>query len=439
MFAAFIALLIAGTAYLHRIGLVGSGYISQMVCVEHFYNGRSADETRETFFGGYDSRLGLISHNVDEAEKTVSAGIGPLGRSRAVFFDGFGCVIERGPLPDLPSLPSIEPSPLPIGNPEALGFDERELNQALDDIIGSKDGHSAILVMREGQIVAERYADGYDAAHVFPSASMAKSVTATMIAAAIQDGLVDINNPAPIPEWSGEDDLRSQITWKHLLEMQSGLEFGDGDYRDPFGNVPVMNVLKHSAAEFAINKPLLHEPGTVFEYSTGTSNILQHALRNALEDEGLSYHQFGLNQIFEPLGMSSFMFVPDSAGDFIGGSTAYASAHDWAKLGQLYLQDGKWDGEQVLPENWLEYVSTPNQHSDRAHSAQIWLNLPGIDDREASFPSVPEDALMFWGHGGQFVVMIPSLDMLIVHLGWDPEMPMDKVFGRILGSLEKNT
>ncbi|MEM6413325.1 MAG: serine hydrolase [Pseudomonadota bacterium] len=418
VFSVFLIAVVAIAAgYLHRISLVGAGYIAQDLCIEVFHNNRSPQNALVANFGSLHPLATSFGFNINSDKKTVSAALGPFGRTSAVFYDGYGCVIKRGDLADLPPLGPFADVPLAKGDPAALGFDAVALNARLDAIFTDPlPFHRAILIMRSGQIVAERYAPGYDADTALMSASMAKSVTSTMVGAAVHKGLIDLEARAPIPEWSDPKDPRSAITWTHLLQMQSGLEFNEG-YLSPFDDVPVMNVLKRSAADFAIQKPLRHEPGTEFFYSTGTSNILQRALRNALEAQGLDYHQFGHEQVFAPLGMTSFIIVPDSVGDFIGGSTAYATARDWARLGQLYLQNGQWKGEQLLSPNWAKYVTTPAEHSDRIYGAQFWLNQTGENGRAPMLPSIPNDAYFFLGFLGQVVLIVPSLDLVFVHLG----------------------
>ncbi|MEM6414496.1 MAG: serine hydrolase [Pseudomonadota bacterium] len=427
----------SGLFYLNRTSVVVGGYVARDLCVEVFYNDKDVKDAQAANFSNINAFSKFIRSDADLEAKTVSSGLGPFRRSHAVFYEGYGCVVERGSLPDMPDLASVTDAPLPEGDPAALGFDPDALKAALDNAFDQPfPYHRAVLVMRNGQIAAERYAPGYDANTIMMSASMAKSVTATMIGAAVHEGLIDITDRAPISGWADPDDPRSSITWIHLLQMQTGLEFDEGGM-GPFKDRSIMNVLKRSAAEYAIDKPLIHEPGTEFAYATGTSNILQRALRNALEAQGVDYHRFGNEQIFGPLGMESFIFLTDSVGDFIGGSVAYATARDWAKLGQLYLQDGRWDGEQILHTNWVQSATTPADQSDRSYGFQIWLNNSGKDERQPLLPNVPEDALMFWGAFGQLVVTIPSLDLVIVHLGriyhgnseaTDP----DTIFGEIL-------
>ncbi|MEO1407573.1 MAG: serine hydrolase, partial [Pseudomonadota bacterium] len=421
-----LAALIGGVSYLHRIALVGAGYIARDTCVEVFHAGRDADTIPEMDFANLDPRLGLIALKTDSEAETISAGFGPIGRTLAVHIPGYGCVVKRGKLPDLPALAPVTETAIPLGDPAALGFDAEALSAALDEEFADPlPEHRAMLILRKGQLVAERYAPGFDADTPMVSASMAKSVTEMMIGAAVQEGLVNIDDRAPVDAWSGSDDPRSAITWRHLLQMQSGLEF-DERYLSPFADVPRMNVLEDSAAAFAIDKPLAHEPGTEWKYSTGTSNILQHILRVALEEQGVNYHTYARDKLFEPLGMANTINVPDRAGDFIGGSYTFATAREWAKLGQLHLQNGLWDGEQILPADWSEFVSTPALDSDQMYGGQVWLNNPGTDGREKFHPMLPDSTYMFFGYRGQIVAIVPEYEMVLVHLGRTPTDPSEE-------------
>ncbi|MEM6415198.1 MAG: serine hydrolase [Pseudomonadota bacterium] len=273
-----------------------------------------------------------------------------------------------------------------------------------------------MVFIKGGELIAERYADGFDMNSRTYSASMAKTVTQMMVGAAINKGLFELDDRAPIKEWSGSDDPRRAITWRDLLQMQSGLEFNE-DYLSAKDDFPVFHLLTHSMAQYPIEKPLIHEPGTYWAYATGTSQILQRALRVALESNGINYHSFGRAEIFEPLGASSVVFATDSSGEFVGGSIVYATARDWAKLGQLFLQDGVWEETQIFPEGWSEFVSTPANASKGIYGAQMWLNNPSVNSNKKPFPSLPASMYHFEGAEGQVVFIIPSIDMVIVHLG----------------------
>ena len=292
------------------------------------------------------------------------------------------------------------------------------------------DGHRALAVFQDGAVIGERYADGFTDTTPLLSWSMAKSVTATMVGIAAYKGLLDIDDTPPIREWSGPDDPRAAITWRDLLQMQSSLGFVE-DYGSPTSDVNRMLWRAASAADVAIASPLLADPGEIWSYSSGTTNLIQKALRTTLEAAGVDYHQFAHEELFRPLGAATAVLEPDNAGDFIGSSFMYASARDWAKLGQLYLQDGVWDGERLLPVGWTDFVSTPAAQSDGQYGGQFWLNYPGADGRGKYVPELPESGYMMAGHDGQYVLILPESNIVMVRLGITRGTPAIEVSGPI--------
>jgi CubicO group peptidase (beta-lactamase class C family) len=284
----------------------------------------------------------------------------------------------------------------------------------------------AILVVKDGAVVAERYAEGFSAATPFLSWSMAKSVTAGMVGAAVLKGEIDIDEPAGAPERYSPGDPRFAIVWRDLLQMQSGLAFNE-DYGDPNSDVSKMLFRARDAGSVAAKKKLIHEPGTFWDYSSGTTNLIQRSLRDALEADGIDYHSYAREALFEPIGAASFVLEPDASGTFIGSSFMYATARDWAKLGLLYLNDGVHDGVRLLPERWSRTVATPAAASDGFYGAQFWLNRPGTDGRPKYMPGVPDDAYLMAGHEGQYVLIIPDKRLIIVRTGMTrgtPAMPV---------------
>ncbi len=415
--AALIAAAVYGASYANKVASIGAGFMARDTCNEVFIAGRDGDAVVESDFKGYDDTLELVSIGVDSDGREVRASIGPFGRSRAVYRDGYGCTLAGSNFSDLPDMPETEAAPWPRATPDEEGFDEEALGAALDQVFESPaPNHRALAIFRGGKLIAERYAPGFDKDTPMLSFSMAKSVTGMMVGAAIEEGLYSLDDRPPIDDWAATDDPRREITWRDLMQMQSGLQFQE-EYLTPLADVPVMNILEDSAAGYAIDKPLAYPSGTHWQYSTGTSNILQRALRIALEKNGIDYHRFGRERIFGPLGMASAVFVPDRVGDFIGGSYFYATARDWAKLGQLHLQDGVWDGERILPVGWSDFVSSPASASGKHYGGQLWLNLPRGEEGRKYFPSLPDTAYWFSGWRGQMVAIVPSLDMVIVHLG----------------------
>jgi CubicO group peptidase (beta-lactamase class C family) len=173
---------------------------------------------------------------------------------------------------------------------------------------------------------------------------------------------------------------------------------------------------KRDAGIFASHAPLVKQPDTDFYYSSGTTNILSWIIRKSIGDS--AYHSFPYNNLFYKTGMNSMVLEPDAGGTFVGSSFAYATARDWARFGLLYLNDGMWDSERILPEGWVEYTSTPAKSAEMGeYGAQFWLNAGAPEHPEKRmFPDVPAD--LFWadGYEGQNVFILPSKNLVVVKL-----------------------
>lgn len=405
-----------------RLARIGAGYKAKVACSEIFLAGRDAETVIAGEFGGIDPMMEKIHVGVDAQDRqTTAAGPFGFGRARAVYRDGYGCTLANaGRIRPLPApAPAATPQSWPTARPgsgQALSrIDYAALDSALAQAFENSDaGHRAVLVAVDGKLVDERYADGFSKDTPMLSWSMAKSVTASLVGAAMERRLVDVDFRAPVPEWSG--DGRKDITWDDLLRMQSGLAF-DEDYDNPRSDVNRMLFEMADSGVLAANGKALHAPGDVWRYSSGTANLISKTLRAALTQANVDYHAFPRTALFDPIGAASFVIEPDASGNFIGSSFVYATARDWARLGQLYLQDGVWNGERILPEGWTDYVSTPTAASDGQYGAHFWLNRDGAGERKRFVPGVEEEMFFMAGHEGQYVFIIPSKHMVIVRLG----------------------
>ncbi|MGH7185560.1 MAG: serine hydrolase domain-containing protein, partial [Pseudomonadota bacterium] len=246
------------------------------------------------------------------------------------------------------------------------------------------------------------------------SQSMAKSVLNALAGILVRDGKLSLYSPAPVREWADAKDPRHAITLDNLLRMSSGLAF-DESYDDPLADVTQMLFVAGDKARFAAAKPLVHPPGTNWHYSSGTSVIIARILRASFAAER-DYLRYPSERLFAPLGMRSAVIEPDAAGTFVASSLIYASARDFARLGLLFLQDGIWQGQRLLPEGWVAYGLTPTKDApDGSYGAHIWLRLP--ESAGLGVPPMPEDAYYFLGHEEQIVAIVPSRDLVIVRLG----------------------
>jgi CubicO group peptidase (beta-lactamase class C family) len=237
--------------------------------------------------------------------------------------------------------------------------------------------------------------------------SMAKTALNALVGMLAKDGAWAVEDEELLPQW--RNDGRRGISLDQLLRMTSGLDFDADD------NNERMLFTVGDIGAFAASKPLAAPPGTAWQYSQGPSNVVALIMRRHFKDER-AYLRFPRSRLFEPLGMRSAVLEPDAAGTFIGSTFMYASARDWARLGLLFLQDGVWQGQRLLPEGWVRYTTTPTAISPgKRYGAHVWLRLP--DSENLGVPPMPEDAYYMLGYDQQIVAMIPSRDLVIVRLG----------------------
>ena len=198
--------------------------------------------------------------------------------------------------------------------------------------------------------------------------------------------------------------------------MSSGLEFGEG--YNAVGDVSVMLFTTHDMAAYAASKPPETDPGDVWHYSSGTSNIICRIVCDAV-GPGQDCLTFPRRALFDPIGMRSAVFEPDASGTPVGSSYVYATARDWARFGLLYLQDGVWEGERILPQGWVTYTTTPTPGSEGRYGAHWWLKKG--DPADQRWLDFPDDLFLASGYDGQFVVVVPSHSLVIVRLGFTPD------------------
>ena len=434
------AALVAGVP-LYRIALLGSGYMAQQLCAGLFVSGRTFDQVMaEDLSGPGLGALELFTPDVDRGTKQVRASAYGVAGQTAVFQDGLGCTLigdqsadafrtktaDLFPTERPPALDAEWPTGSRVGAGTQApdfdwpdGVDGQAASDAVDAIFADPDparprATRALVVVHKGRLVAERYAPGFGARMPLVGWSMSKTGTNALIGLRVKDGGLALDEMRLMPEWLGQDDMRGAITLNTLLRMISGLAF-DEDPDDKLSDVSQMMFVQGNTAAFAASKPLAYAPGTHWSYSTGSTAILAGILRETFEDER-TYLRYPRERLFEPLGMRTAQLAPDASGTLMGGAFLYASARDWARLGLLYLRDGKWDGEQLLPKGWVAYSTNPTSQSPKdEYGAQVWLKL--TKSQGLGEPPMPKDAFYMLGHNGQVVAMIPSKDLVVVRLG----------------------
>ena len=306
-----------------------------------------------------------------------------------------------------------------------------QLTNGIFDLKGPQGFTYALLVVHRGRIVYERYEHGHNAFYLQYSWSMAKSITHALAGILVREGLLDIHARAAVPEWQKEGDPRREITLDHLLKMRSGLAFNE-EYVDGSGTDVIPMLLgdgRHDMGAFAASKPLAHAPDTFFSYSSGTTNIICRVLRDVVANSGRwrDFYDFMRTELFEPIGMRTPTPRFDGAGTFVGSSFCLAIPQDFARFGLLYLRDGLWDGQRILPEGWADHARTHTfQDAEYGYGAQWWLppeNAPGV----------PADAFWASGYDGQRIACVPSKDLMVIRNGRTPEDHAPYVWDQLWG------
>jgi CubicO group peptidase (beta-lactamase class C family) len=415
---------------LHAAGL------AKIICSAVFITGLAPEFAAENlgfFTAPYEERARLAKPVIDRAGKAVHVTLPNHVTRTALYLGDQGCVT----LPRGRRSPSFRPErvarrlrdpatqPWPMGDvlsPDPLPpeLDSVKVRRALDAAFEPAEAMTAACVVTwKGRIVGERYGQGITARTPLESWSMGKSITATLMGILIRRGVYDLWEPAPVPEWRQPGDTRAKIRIADLLNMSSGLRIRapqDPDY-DPSGPYPDHVYLYTGAInsfQYAATRPLQWPPGTVGRYRNTDPVLVNYLIRLAVEKRGEDYLSFPRRALFDKLGMRSVVIETDPFGDFLTQGYDFAAARDWARLGNLYLQDGVWNGERLLPEGFVRFVSTvaPAWAADGRpiYGGFFWINGDG------DLP-IPRDAYFMAGAGGQLTAIIPSHDLVVVRQG----------------------
>jgi len=317
--------------------------------------------------------------------------------------------------------PSDEPWPLiATATAEPPEINSKALKSVLDRAFREDNPNTpkrtrAVVVVQDGWVIAERYAEGIRADMPLIGWSMSKSITHALIGRAVQKGILDPDKPPSVPEWSDPEDPRRRISLDQLLRMNSGLAFEESTGAL---NSDLVRMLTQEAdmAGFAARQPLIKKPGKTWNYSSGTTNILSRILRDAIGDDR-RYWSFPSQALFAPLGMTSAVLESDNSGTLVGSSLVWASGRDWARFGQLYLDQGSWNGAQLLPLDWVEQARTASRGSKGGYGAHWWLS------RRKSRRDLPKDSFSAEGYQGQLLLVAPSHRAVVVRLGQTPKKP----------------
>jgi len=435
-----LVLVLAGAGwYLNRAIPIGTGYVARYICSSVFISHRDPQITYREDVAPINPLAGIIDVKIDQAQKKVVASSFGLFKSTALYREGCGCTLVTGTTEAelrKQTFMSKEPStagarvpdaPWPTGDggvsePLAREVNIEKLKAALDAAfvesgLQKKKMTRAVVVVYDGRLVGEKYAPGFDKNTALLGWSMSKSVTNALVGILVRQGKLRIQEPAPVPEWQKAGDPRKSITLDHLLRMSSGLKF-DETY-EPLHDVTDMLYRSYEFAAYAAAKPLETEPDRKWVYSSGTANIIARIVRQTAEKDYPRYYDFLRKELFAKIGMHSAVPEPDASGTFVGSSYMFATPRDWARFGLLYLQDGVWEGERILPEWWVKYSATPTPKAPHGqYGALFWLNAgTESNPKDRMWPDAPRDAFAAKGYQEQSVVIIPSKKLVIVRFG----------------------
>lgn len=410
---------------------VGSGMAAKLLCSSRYVSGFSREQARRDL-EQYSPLLERVTVHWDDDARTVTASLFGLSRRTASFVDGRGCAVDYGihPPREPLALDGLPPpgAPWPLG--DNAGPPDPELRELLEDLLrrDNEAGRNtrALLVAGEGRILAEAYAQETGPSTPLLGWSMSKSLMSVMLGNLEMRGRLRLDQPTGFPEW--RDDSRSAILLTDLLTMTDGLEFIE-DY-SPGDDVTLMLFTAPAVGEYILRSPLRGEPGSRFSYSSGSASLLSLAHQRAFDSPRRALEDF-VEHIWRPFGFRNAVFETDAAGLLVGSSYFYASARDWARLAQLMLNGGEINGHRIVGEDWVRRATAVNgSANERAYGYQWWLNS---GDAELRYADLPQDAIFARGNREQVMMAAPSLDLIILRLGWTAgDYPTNANFGEIV-------
>ena len=426
---ALLLALLGGCLYLNTLMPIITGYAAKNLASAIFISGRNQQDVEQLDLDF--SFIKYTRNKVDYASKTVTSRF-LWASSTAAYREGYGVTLLRGREQDA-FLAQTYPLPKVVAYEETLQWGDsaeiarlEPLAKAFVDDKAYNGTPFAFVVLHKGKLVAERYGKGITPETKLLSWSMGKSFTSAIAGVMVGDSLVSLHAPMDIPQWQADE--RKNITLNNLLQMQSGLQ-----WNEDYGNRSDVNFMLHREEDmglFALNKPLEHAPGTHWYYSSGTTNIVMRYLRSRF-DSDQAFLTYLRERLFGPLHIANPYFEHDMSGTPVGSSYLYVTARDFARFGQMYLDDGCANGQRILPEGWVEYTATPASASEGRYGAFFWLNRCKV------CPDVPEDMFSCNGHDGQHIYIIPSKDLVVVVLGYSPKRCID--FNALLKDIMEKT
>ena len=435
--------LILTSLFFSKYILLANGYNAKMLCSCVFMSER--DNCLSEDLGDFS----YLNRKTNKEKQYVTSNFFGILEKKALYRKGLGCTLVddgydlKKPKRVIYSKPDfLKVEPWPFGDrvdteDQMLNVDYEKLHIALDSAFsepyaGMKRGTRAVVVVYKDKIISERYAEGFNKDTRMLSWSMTKSLINALAGVMVKDGIINLHDRLELEEW--KEDSRKNITVDQLLRMSSGLHFEE-EYAKP-STATNMLFNSYSAAHIGIKQKAKYRPDEKWHYSSGTTNILTKFLMDKLQEKDKNPIDYIYNRLFNKLGMYSMVMEVDASGYFVGSSYSYATPRDWARFGLFYLHKGVWNNEQILPADWVRYTRTPTLKSDSGmYGAHFWLNS-GLkpDHSDRTWPNLPEDIFYAAGYQGQFVFIIPSMDLVIVRMGqysdrkaWDSESFLENI------------
>ncbi len=410
------------------LGLAG---YAKVLCSAIYVSGRELEEAKVNtgYFLMADDYSGEVVVLLDTADQSLTLNLGDTLVKKAKYYGDQGCIICRDNRDTLNFIPISVTSALPSANSMSWPMGDQVednsdpdlspdiIEKALTAAFTPEEGlTAAMVIVKDGKIIGERYMEGIDHHTQLESWSMGKSLTATLTGRMIQLGYYDLDDKALFSEWSDPEDPRSEISVKDLLQMSSGLKFSS--HRDP-GKDMRSEALDHfyiytgaiDAFDFSVNRPLEFEVGSKGRYRNCDPLSLGKMIKDHLEADAKEYLSFPQRELFDKIGIRKQVMETDPYGNFLLTGYDYGTARNWARLGILYLQDGVWNGERLLPEGFVDFVSTiAESWEEPVYGGQFWVNGTG------DFP-IPINSYAMMGAGGQRTIIIPDYNMVVVRMG----------------------
>ncbi len=417
----------------YAIAPIATGYPAKYLCSSVYVNKMHPDTVWQRYIQPENPIFKLVDYTINHESKTVEVRLyGWILPSRARFTEGCGCTLtdnaDASPRAE-PSRENVIPNresdslewPLGTSIARLSGHEKikrEKLQERLEEEFiewpnAPRKNTWGVAVVYKDQLWAERYMDGIDKYTPLLSWSASKSLTGTLAGRWFTLTGEHWDQRANLPRAARE--AHSGITWKDLLQMQGGLEFSE--VYQPFSDATRMLYESSNMALFASEKNQAYPAGTHWSYSSGTSNIISWLIKEKTGGTQGSFEQFARKEFLDVLGIPEAVFEYDASGTFVGSSYFHASPQSWLKIALLYKNKGDWFGRQLLSDEWIDFALRPASDSKGRYGAQIWLNRKTGKSDNQLFPKLPEDTFMFQGYQGQYIVVIPSWDLMVVRMG----------------------